>query len=129
MLLIDLRSGYNHFRLHPAMRDYFVVSLKLTAGTLRSILCLVLPFGWSRGGYWFSRLVFRFWTTVKSRFGYRILSYVDDYLICPFHREGVDKDGLPTSLSPSGQAVVAPWANATSEERVMGVMGLKYSSI
>jgi hypothetical protein len=46
-----------------------------------------------------------------------------------FHREGVDKDGLSTSLSPSGQAVVALWANATSEEWVMGVMGLKYSSI
>jgi hypothetical protein len=83
MLLIDLRSGYNHFRLHPAMRDYFVVSLKLTAGTLRYILCLVLPFGWSRGGYWFWRLVSRFWRTFKSRFGYRVLSYVDDYLICP----------------------------------------------
>jgi hypothetical protein len=37
---------------------------------------LVLPFGWSQSGYWFSRLVQRFWTTVKRRYGYRVLSQV-----------------------------------------------------
>jgi hypothetical protein len=40
---------------------------------------LVLPFGWSRSSYWFSRLVSRFWTTVKSCFGYRFLSYAGDF--------------------------------------------------
>jgi hypothetical protein len=37
-----------------------------------------------------------------------------------FHREGVDKAGLSISLSPFGQAVVALWANSTSEERRLG---------
>jgi hypothetical protein len=37
-----------------------------------------------------------------------------------FHREGVDKDGPSTSLSPLGQAVVSLWANSTSEERRLG---------
>jgi hypothetical protein len=83
MLSMDLRFGYNHFRLQPTMRDYFFVSVKLMDGTMRYFRYLVLPFGWSRSGYWFSRLVSRFWTTIKSRFGYRVLSYVDDYLICP----------------------------------------------
>jgi hypothetical protein len=45
MLSMDLRSGYNHFRLHPAMRDYFVVSEKLMDGTVRYFRFLVLPFG------------------------------------------------------------------------------------
>jgi Reverse transcriptase (RNA-dependent DNA polymerase) len=82
-LSMDLRSGYNHFRLHPAMRDYFLISVKLTCGTVRYFRYLVLPCGWYRSGYCFSRLVSRFFTTIKSRFGYRVLSYVDDYLICP----------------------------------------------
>jgi hypothetical protein len=83
MLSRELHSGYNHFRLHPAMRDYFVVSVKLMEGTVRNFPYFVLPFGWSRSRYWLSRLVSRFWTTLKSCFGYRVLSYVDDYLICP----------------------------------------------
>jgi hypothetical protein len=79
MLSMDLRSGYNHFRLHPAGRDYFVVPVKLMDGTVRYFRYLVLPFGWYRNGYWFSRLVSRYWATIKSRFGYRVLRYVDDY--------------------------------------------------
>jgi Reverse transcriptase (RNA-dependent DNA polymerase) len=83
MLSMDLRSGYKHIRLHPAMRDYFVVPVNLMDDTVKYFRYLILPFGWSRSGYWFSRLVSRFWTTIKSRFGYRVLSYMDDYLICP----------------------------------------------
>jgi Reverse transcriptase (RNA-dependent DNA polymerase) len=83
ILSMDLRSGYTQFRLLPAMRYYFVVSVKLMDGTVRYFRYLVLPCGWSRSGYCFSRLVSRFLTTIKSRCGYRVLSYVDDYLICP----------------------------------------------
>jgi hypothetical protein len=45
ILSMDLRSGYNHFRLLPAMRYYFVVSVKLMDGTVRYFRYLVLPFG------------------------------------------------------------------------------------
>jgi hypothetical protein len=46
----------------------------------------------------------------QSRFGYQVLSYVDDFWMS-FHREGVDQDGLSTGLTAFGQAVVALWAN------------------
>jgi hypothetical protein len=91
ILSMDLRSRYNHFRLHPAMRDYFVVLVKLMDGTVRYFRYLVLPFGWYRSGNWFSRLVSRFRTTIESRFGYRALTYVDDYLICPSTGRGSTK--------------------------------------
>jgi hypothetical protein len=52
-------------------------------GTERYFQYLVLPFGWSRSGYWFSRIVQRFWTMVKRTLGYRVLSYVDDFAIAP----------------------------------------------
>jgi Reverse transcriptase (RNA-dependent DNA polymerase) len=83
MLSMDLRSGYNHFRLHPDMRKYFTVRIVMADGTERYFQYLVLPFGWSRSGYWFSREVQRFWTMVKRMLGYRVLSYVDDYAIAP----------------------------------------------
>jgi hypothetical protein len=56
--------------------------VKLTDGKLRYFRYLALPFGWSRSGYWFSRLASPYLATFKSRFGYRVLSYVDHYLIC-----------------------------------------------
>jgi hypothetical protein len=129
MLSMDLHTGYNHFRLHPAMRDYFVVSVKLMDGTVRYFRYFVLPFGWSRSRYWLSRLVSRFWTTLKSCFGYRVLSYVDDYLTVVYITQNLDKDGLSTSLSPLGHAVVALWANSNIRRKAYGVVGLKCSSI
>jgi hypothetical protein len=107
MLSMDLCSGCNPFRLHRAMTEYLVDSVKLMDGTVRYFRYLVLLFDWYRSGYWFTRLVSRFWTTIKARFGYRVLSYVDDYIIRPSTGRPLDKDGLTTSLSPFGQAVIA----------------------
>jgi hypothetical protein len=50
---MDMRSGYNHFRLHPDMRKYFTVRIVIADGTERYFQYLVLPFGWSRSDYWF----------------------------------------------------------------------------
>jgi hypothetical protein len=72
LLSMDLRSGFNHFRVHKDMRKYFTVRVKLRHRRHRVFQYLVLPFGWSRSGYWFSRLVQRFWTMVKRRYGYRV---------------------------------------------------------
>jgi Reverse transcriptase (RNA-dependent DNA polymerase) len=82
-LSMDLRSGFNHFRLHPDMRMLFTVRVKMQGGRHRYFQYLVLPFGWSRSGYWFSRFVLRFWTMVKRRYGYRFLSYDDDFAVSP----------------------------------------------
>jgi Reverse transcriptase (RNA-dependent DNA polymerase) len=83
LLSMDLRSGYHHFRFHPDMRKYFTVRVVMADGVERYFQYLVLPFGWSRSGFWFCRLVQRFWMMVKKTLGYRVLSYVDDLAIAP----------------------------------------------
>jgi hypothetical protein len=57
IITMDLRAGYNYFRLHKDMRRYFVVSIALPRGSARYFLYIVLPFGWSRSTYWFCRQV------------------------------------------------------------------------
>jgi hypothetical protein len=83
VLSMDLRYGFHHFRLHPDMRKFFSLSERKCRMADRYFQYLMLPFGWSRSGYWFSRLVQRFWTMVKRRNGYRVLSYVDDFAVAP----------------------------------------------
>jgi hypothetical protein len=61
------------------MRQYFSVPAMIADGTMRFFPYIALPFGWSRSGYWFMRLVTRFWTYVKSTLRYRVLSYIDDF--------------------------------------------------
>ena len=83
LITMDLKSGYNHFRLHKDMRKYFVVSVLLADGTVRYFKYIVLPFGWTRSGHWFCRLVARFWTMVKRSRGFRVCCYVDDFAVAP----------------------------------------------
>jgi hypothetical protein len=66
-------------------------------GTERYFQYLVLPFEWSRSGYWFWRLVQRFWTMVKRTLGYLVLSFVDDFAIAP-------SLGRPASLADCRRA-------------------------
>jgi hypothetical protein len=65
LLSMDLRSGYHHFRLHPDMQKCFTVLVEMAGGTERYFQYLVLPFGRSRSGYWFTRLVQLLSTMVK----------------------------------------------------------------
>lgn len=48
-----------------------------------------LPLGWSRSGYWFVRLMNRFWTYAKLRLHIRVCSYIDDFLVLPSLRTRV----------------------------------------
>jgi hypothetical protein len=98
MLTRDLKVGYNHFRLHKDMRRYFVVSVALSDGSVRYFRYIVLPFGWSRSGYWYCRLVNRFWTMVKHRYRYRVCRYVDDFAVVPsVGRPATEADCLKAS--------------------------------
>lgn len=45
LISLDLKSGYNHLRLHKDMRKYFDVSILLSDGGVRYFKYLVLPFG------------------------------------------------------------------------------------
>jgi hypothetical protein len=98
MLTMDLKAGYNHLRLNNDMRRYFVVSVALSDGSVRYFRYIVLPFGWSRSGYWFCRLVNRYWTMVKHRCRYRVCSYVDDFAVVPsVGRPATEADCLKAS--------------------------------
>ena len=76
-LSMDLYKGYRHFRLAPAMRDWFIFHY---AG--RYYQCVALPFGWGRSPLWFTQLMAVFVTELRRK-GYRVLSYLDDFLLAP----------------------------------------------
>jgi hypothetical protein len=78
MLSMDLASGYRRFRLHPSMRNWFVVSL---FGIWFQYIAL--PFGLWVSGYWFVRLVGRFRALLRGQMKFRVLYSVGDFLICP----------------------------------------------
>lgn len=98
LIYMDLKSGYDHFRLHKDMRKYFIVSVLLANGVVRYFRYVVLPFGWSKSNHWFCRLVNRAWTMVKRRFGYRVCSYVDDFAaVSSMGRPATSRDFLKAS--------------------------------
>lgn len=45
--------------------------------------CVALPFGWGRSPLWFTRLMAPFLAKLRS-YGYRVLPYMDDFLIIQF---------------------------------------------
>lgn len=78
LMSFDVKGGYRHFYLHPDMRDFFVFRY---GG--RCYRCVALPFGWGRSGWWFVKLLRPFVRHVREKLGYRVLPYVDDFLIAP----------------------------------------------
>ena len=77
MLSMDVLKGFRHFRLHPDMRNWFIFRY-----TGRYFQCVALPFGWGRSPLWFTQLMAPFVTRLRS-WGYRVLPYIDDFLIIP----------------------------------------------
>lgn len=72
-----IEAGYRHFFLAPKIRNFFLFSY---AG--RYFRCIALPFGWSRSSYWFVVLLKPFVGKLR-RWDYRVLSYIDDFLVAP----------------------------------------------
>jgi Reverse transcriptase (RNA-dependent DNA polymerase) len=76
MVSFDIQAGYQHFRLAPQMRDWFLC--RYDGHFYR---CIALPFGCGRSPMWFTQLMV---PTVRNlRQQYRLLAYLDDSLICP----------------------------------------------
>lgn len=92
-LSMDVEKGYRHLRLHPAMRDWFVFRYED-----RYYQCIALPFGWGRSGVWFTQFMATFVTELRRR-GWRVLAYVDDFLIAP------SRAGVPSSREDCREAV------------------------
>jgi hypothetical protein len=75
MLSFDIKAVYRHFRLALQMRDCFVFAYD------GRFYCIALPFGRGRSPMWFTHLMVPLVT--KLRQSYRVLAYLDDFLICP----------------------------------------------
>lgn len=76
-LSFDIKSGYRHFRLAPAMRHWFIF---LYEG--RYYQCVSLPFGWGRSPRWFTHFMIPFVQELRQ-LRYRVLSYLDDFFAAP----------------------------------------------
>lgn len=74
----DAKGGYRHMFLHPDMRDYFIFRY-----SGRYFRCVALPFGWGRSAMWFTKMMRVMVKHVRSKMGYRILPYIDDFLMAP----------------------------------------------
>lgn len=77
MLSMYIEKGYRHLRLHPLMRDWLIFRYNG-----RYYQCVALPFEWGRSPLWFTRLMSPFVARLRSH-GYRLLLYIDDFLIIP----------------------------------------------
>jgi hypothetical protein len=76
MMSFDIQVGYRHFRLSPQMRDWF-----LFRNDGRFYRCITLPFGWGRSPMRFTQLMVPMIRKLRQQ--YRVLAYLDDFLICP----------------------------------------------
>jgi hypothetical protein len=76
MVSFDIQAGYRHFRLAPQMRDWFLFRYD---GFFYK--CIALPFGCGRSPMWFTQLMVPMVRKLRQK--YRVLAYVDDFLIYP----------------------------------------------
>lgn len=74
----DDKGGYRHFYLRPEMRDYFVLGYDR-----RFYRFIAVQFGWGRSGYWFVKLMRPLVRRLREKEGYRVLPYLDDFLVAP----------------------------------------------
>ena len=92
LLSFDLAVGYRHVHLHPAMLDFFV--FRYGGRTFR---CLALPFGWGRSAFHFTRLLRPVVAYLRNVWGYRVLWYLDDFLIAPRGGRGATSEDCLTA--------------------------------
>lgn len=128
----DIKGGYRHFYLAPEMRDFFCFHY---AG--RFFRCIALPFGWSRSPYWFITLLKPFVRVVRSRWNYRLLAYIDDFLCNPTSgdRPATAKDceiaskrldGLMERLGIMKHPTKGVWGNGST---VIDHLGVRWDSM
>lgn len=78
LLSFDLSAGYRHIHLHLDRYSLFLFSYEG-----RTYRCLALPFGWNGSAFHFKRLMRPFVGYMRNVWGYRVLLYLDDYLVAP----------------------------------------------
>ena len=127
LISFDLAAGYRHVFLHPAMLDFFVFSY---GG--RTFRCLALPFGWGRSAFHFTRLLRPVVRYLRNVLGYRVLWYLDDFLIAPRGGRGATPedcliasgriDTVLTKLGLQRHATKGVWHHGATELEHLGFM-------
>lgn len=74
---MDVENGYCCLGLHPSMREWFIFKYRNSY-----YQCIELPFGWGRLPFWFCGLMAPFVRELRN-WRFRVLSYVDNFLIAP----------------------------------------------
>lgn len=77
MMSMDVYKGYRLLPLHLTMRDWFIFRYN---GTYYQYIAL--PFVWGSSPLWFTEVMKPFVQELRN-YGYRVLAYMDDFLIIP----------------------------------------------
>ena len=100
LISFDLVAGYRHVHLHPLMLNYFLFSY-----VGRVYRCLALPFGWGRSAFHFTRFLRPMVTYLRNVLGYRVLWYLDDFLIAPGSKRGAKHRGSPADCRKASRSI------------------------
>jgi Reverse transcriptase (RNA-dependent DNA polymerase) len=122
MVSFDIQAGYRHFRLAPQMRDWLLFRYEG-----RFYRCIALPFGWGRSPIWFTQLMVPMVRKLTEQ--YRVLAYLDDFLICPIKAGRVASmrdcrkatqviDKLLSSLGLTRHPTNGEWVGSTRMEHL-----------
>jgi hypothetical protein len=117
MVSFDIQADYRHFRLAPQMRDWF-----LFRSNGRFYRCIALPFECGRSPMCFTQLMVPMVRNLRQQ--YRVLAYLDDFLICPVKAERVASmrdcrkatqviDNLLSSLALTRHPMKGEWVGRT----------------
>jgi Reverse transcriptase (RNA-dependent DNA polymerase) len=128
MVSFDIMSGYRHFRLVPRLRDWFFFRYNG-----RFFRCITLPFGWGRSTLWFTQLLFPVVRHLRTELRYRVLTYIDDFLVAPTcagrvarlwdcHRATNEIETLLSRLGLTKHASKGEWTGATRIEHLGAIV-------
>ncbi len=94
--------------------------------------CIALPFGWGRSPLWFTRFMAPMVQYMRSMLSYRVLAYLDDFLVAPNRagrvatkrscaRATKDIDNLLRTLGLVRHPTTGDWSGSTRIEH-LGVL-------
>jgi hypothetical protein len=95
--------------------------------------CVALPFSWGRSTLWFAQIMAPMVKHLRVKCGFRVLSYLDDFLVCPSkpssaatasdcRRATRTIDALLTSLGMMRHPSKGKWIGATRVEHLGNVV-------
>jgi hypothetical protein len=104
----DIKAGYRHFRLAPKVRNWYLFRYEDMY-----YRCVALPFGWGRSPMWLTQLMVQLVCQPRAGLGFRVLPYLDDFLVCPAKAGSNNETRLCLGSPSNKQAVGDSWFDPT----------------